>query len=272
MKIKRLGHLFNHSMKKDNNRKSKKLRISYVRAEFYKHLKFLLFGVIPILIVWEQEGPAKLIGFAGFLFSIYHLVIIIYMSQFIVDDFFPPKTVFESKSKLCDKIIYALVMILFFVTLIFLIFEIKIMENTINSMTMFWQSALIGIGIATLITVLLKYFFPSVYYESSRRFTVHSGLFLSLFFLTPASASYINYKQAEVRTKCAEYEIVEKSKGPKKKNSWLFIKLNATTIERFNVGRTFFDKVKEGEKIQMCTREGKFGYDVVVEFKTLNEW
>ncbi|MDP2160898.1 MAG: hypothetical protein Q8K02_10475, partial [Flavobacterium sp.] len=120
--------------------------------------------------------------------------------------------------------------------------------------------------------IILKLTKPSVYYESSGRYSVHFGLFIGFFLFTPAMTSFINHNYAENKENCKAYEIVRKSTGGKRnKSSWLFLKLAKNSEERFDVSRTFYDKVNEGEQVQLCTRKGNLGYDFVEEFKTINE-
>jgi hypothetical protein len=253
--------------------KSRQTKISEVRKEFYKRLLYIFLGIIPILLLFENNGPERYIGLAGFLFSMYQFIITIIMSQQILDDFFPPKTTFELKTKPFDKFIYYFAMTLFFCGIVFLIFEIHIIDNTVNGATFFWQSALIGFALASIITIILKLTKPSVYYESNRRYSVHFGFFVGFFLLTPAMSSFVNHNFAEITENCKTYEIVRKSTGGRRnKSSWLFLKLDKNSEERFVVSQTFYNNVSEGEQIKICTRKGKLGYDFVEEFKTINEW
>lgn len=110
------------------------------------------------------------------------------MAQLIIDDFYPPKHLSEAKTKPFDKVIYYISVGLFFIGLLFNIFEIQYLDNTIHGMNMFWKAASLGILLAVCITILLKRKYPSIYYESSRRIGVHFGLFL-------ASSYYFRLRQ-----------------------------------------------------------------------------
>ena len=189
-------------------KKSFKPKESEIRKEFYKRLLYIFLGIIPIILVWEQKGLEKFIGLVGFLFSMYQLIMTIVMSQQIVDDFFPPKTAFEFRTEPMDKFIYYFAMTIFFSGAFLINFEIGVIERTINGTSFFWYSALIGVAIATLITIILKLIKPSVYYESDRRSSVHWGLFFGFFLLLPTIASFINHNYAEINENCARYEIV----------------------------------------------------------------
>jgi hypothetical protein len=201
----------------------------------------------------------------------YQLIMIIAKSQLIIDDFIPPKTYGETKTKPFDNFVYRFATGFFFVGLVFEIFEIRRMDNTIGGTKFFWTYALIGILIAVVVTTLLKLKSPSVYFESSRRFTVHFGLFLGFFLFVPATASFINHYFRNSIIDCKAYKIVRKSTGGKRqKSSWLFLQINGHE-ERFDVTRDFWNSTTEGGLIVLCTQKGKLGYDLVEEFKTIDE-
>jgi len=189
-----------------------------------------------------------------------------------VDDFFPPKTSFEKTTKPINKFISYFATTLFFSGLVFFICEIRVIENTISDASFFWKSAFVGIAIATVLTIILKLTNSSVYDESTRRYSVHFGVFTGFFLLTPAIASYINHTYSEKIEHCKAYEIVSKSTAGKRNGaSWLFLKLDNNSEQRFQVIREFYDKVRVGEQVQLCTKKGKFGYYFVEEFKSIDK-
>jgi hypothetical protein len=178
------------------------------------------------------------------------------------------ETYSESKTKPFDNFVSRFATGLFFVGLVFEIFEIRRMANTVGGTYFFWTYALTGILIAAVVTVILKFKSPSIYFESSRRFTVHFGLFLGFFLIVPAAASFINHYYSDSRIDCNEYKIVRKSTGGKRqKYSWLFLQINRHE-ERFDVTRNLWNSIDEGGLVTLCTKKGKLGYDFVEEFKT----
>jgi hypothetical protein len=139
-------------------------------------------------------------------------------------------------------------------------------------MVLFWKSAFVGILAALLLTAIIKFTTPSVYYMSSRRYLVHVGLFLGFFVFTPSLASFINHHFSDNRIKCLTYPLVNKDVGGKRSGSfWIFLKLDENSEERFNVSQRFYDKVSEGDQVNLCTKKGKLGYDFVETFKTIDE-
>ncbi len=224
-----------------------------------------------MVFVWGEKGLERFIGLAGFIFGMYQLLMIIAMSQLIIDDFFPPKTYHESKTKPIDNFVYRFATGFFFVGLVFEIFEIRRMDNTIGGTKFFWTYALVGILIAAVVTAILKLKSPSVYFESNRRLTVHFGLFLGFFLVVPATASFINHYFSDNKIDCKEYKIVRKSIGGKRnESSWLFLQINEHE-ERFDVSRNFWNSVNEEGLVVLCTQKGQLGYDFVEEFKTVGE-
>ena len=133
-----------------------------IRKQFLKRLAFVVIGIIPIILVWEEKGSARFIGIAGFVFSMYHLLMIVASSQIIIDDFFPPKMKSEVKAQPLDNFVYRFAMVFFFAGLIFELFEIRRMDNTIGGITFFWTYALIGVLIAGVLTAVLKLKQPSL--------------------------------------------------------------------------------------------------------------
>lgn len=190
----------------------------------------------------------------------------------IVDDFFPPKIEFEKKVKPFDKFIFYFSNYFFGASLIFMLFEIRKIDNTILGTQLFWKSGFIGILIALIITLIIKRTNPSVYHLSSRRYVVYFGLFIGFFLFTIAFSSFINHFFCDKTISCKDYEIKRKSKGGKKdQESWLFLKIENNIEERFDVTESIYDLTNEGGEIQLCTKKGKLGYEFVTEFKVMNK-
>lgn len=246
---------------------------SDIRKDFYKRLLYLGAGLIPIIIFLNAKGAGRYIAGAGFLFAMYQLIIIIGLSQLIVDDFFPPGSPYETIASPFNKFMYYFSTGFFFTGLVFLVFEIRKIDNMLNGIKLFWISGLLGIIAAVVVTSILKLRAPSVYYESKRRYTVHFGLFAGCFLLFPAAASFINRNFADGNTICKNYLIQRKSTGGKRnQSSWLFLKLENGSEERFDVSRDFYNQVKEGGEATLCTKKGKLGFEFVTNFKTAENW
>lgn len=241
--------------------------ISKTRKDFYKRLLYIGLCVIPIVLFADAKGTYRLVPLPFFLAALYHLIMIITSSPMIVDDFFPPRVEVELTVMPFDKFVYRFSSVLFFVGLVALVFEIRKFDNTINGTRLFWTSGLVGIGLAIAVTVILKLTHPSVYYESKRRFVVHSGLFIGLFLTTTALMGFINHHFADPTPYCEKYKIEHKSiSGSRHTEYFFFIAVKDQHEERFSVGKQIYNRFSEGEEIELCMLRGKLGFDIVREF------
>lgn len=256
---------------KKNKNLTQKNETSEIRKDFYKRLVFILLCVIPIYFFANEKGTFRLVPLPFFLIGMYQLILLVQSSQFIIDDFFPPKIANEKIVKPFDKLIYYLALTLFGVSLVFLIFEINKIDNTINGIKLFWQSFIIGICLAIIITLILKSTNPSVYYESKRRYTVYFGLFIGLSLLLPASGSFINHYFAEKNKKCKSYKILRKgnSNGRRSTEYFIYLSVENENEERFSIRKSLYDELKENEKIELCLIKGKLGFEYVTDFNKI---
>ena len=186
---------------------------SEIRKEFYKRLLYIGVCIIPIIIFANNKDEFRLVPLPFFLFGMYHLLQIIALSQLIIDDFFPPKIAYERKTKPFDKFVYYFSNTLFFVGLLSLIFEIRKFDNTINGTKLFWTAGSVGITIAIILTIILKTKFPSVYVDSTRRYTVHFGLFIGFFLFTTALTGFVNHNFSDGIKAYKNYKILRKGKS-----------------------------------------------------------
>lgn len=257
---------------KNKNNSIKPKHTPEIRKFFYKRLLYIGICIIPIIIFADDKGTFRLVPLPFFLFGMYQLIQIIGLSQLIVDDFFPPKTLYEKTTKPFDKFIYYFSFILFFIGLISLIFEIRNFDNTINGTKLFWTAGLIGIAIAIIVTIILKLTRPSVYYESKRRYTVHFGFFVGLFLLSTSLTSFVNHHFADNIKICKKYIIERKSTSSGRRTEYfLYLKIDNNNEERFSVGKTRYENYEEGEEIELCMVKGKFGFNYVKEFNKVNK-
>jgi|SRR6218665_987066 len=254
--------------KKRNVTASEKREASVIRKNFYKRLLYIGLCIIPIALFADNKGTFRLVPLPFFLFGMYQLIQLVGLSQLIIDDFFPPKTIYEKSAKPFDNFIYYFSNTLFFVGLLSLIFEIRNFDNTINGSKLFWTAGFVGIGLAAILTLILKLTKPTVYYESKRRYTVHFGLFIGLFLLSAAMAGFVNHYYADPATFCRNYTIERKSTSSGRSTEYFFfLKMENDTEERFSVGSTKYANFEEGEAIELCMLKGKLGFDYVMEFK-----
>jgi hypothetical protein len=268
-----IDHLHTKMSKKKFIKQNNTNHISEIRKDFYKRLFYIGLCVIPVIIFADDKGTFRLVPLPFFLIGMYQLIQIITRSQLIADNFFPPKTLYEKTTKPFDKFVYYFATTFFFTGLICQIFEIRNFDNTINGTKLFWTAGFIGIAIAIVLTGVLKLKFPSVYYESKRRFTVHFGLFLGCFLLVPAVVGFINHHYADNNKICKTYMIKRKGiSGSRSKEYFIHLTLENNKEERFSIGKTRYENFNEGEEIELCMMQGKFGFDYVTEFNKTNQW
>ncbi|MBL7998919.1 MAG: hypothetical protein JNL32_09820 [Candidatus Kapabacteria bacterium] len=168
-----------------------------------------------------------------------------------------------------EKFIYYFSLGLYFLGNILIIFEIDIIDNTVHGTELFWQSAFVGLAIATVITVILKLIKPSVY--ENKASSVHFGFYLGFCLLIPTMASFVNHTYADIDLNYRAYDINSKGTDSRNRNFWLHLKLDDNSEEQFVVKRNLYNKVSGGDQIILCLRKGRLGYYVVEDLKTLNE-
>jgi hypothetical protein len=250
--------------KKHNNRQ---IALGY-RKDFYKRLLYIGLCAIPIALFARDTGTYRLVPLPFFIVAMYNLIVIVQSSQQIIDDFFPPKTFQEKTPRPFNKFMYRFATGWFFAGLVCLIFGILTFDNTLNGISLFWRSGGVGIGIAALVTIVLKRLAPGVYYESNRRYSVHAGLFLGFFMVTASAGGFINHYFAGEEY-CKTYIVKSKSiSGGRHTAHYIKLVINGNE-ERFDVGRERYDAFESGEPIQLCMLKGRLGYDYVTAFNTV---
>ena len=58
--------------------------------------------------------------------------------------------------------------------------------------------------------------------------------------------------------------------GGKNRSSFIFVNIDNLSEERFDISRAFYNKINEGQNINICTIKGKLGFEFVTNFKTIN--
>jgi hypothetical protein len=258
------------SKRKYTATKKKKIEPFGMKKEFYKRLLYIGLCIIPLVLFGDEKGSLRLVPLPFFLIGMYNLLLIISLSQLIIDDFFPPKVLFEKVAKPFDKFIYYFSFALFFISLVFLILEIRKIDNTINGTQLFWRAGFVGIALAILVTIILKITNPSVYFESKRRYVVHFGIFVGLFLLTSATANFINHFYAKTDEFCKNYTILEKgTSGSRSKAHFIRIITENNIEERFSIQKALYNELTEGSEIEICMIKGKLGYEYATKFNKL---
>jgi len=191
-------------------------------------------------------------------------------SKDVVDEFFPPKIESDVSPTKLEKFIYRSSVGLFFVSLFAQLIEITNYDNTIYGTKLYWYSGIAGILLAIFITVLLKILYPSVYYESNRRYGVYFGLFLGLFLITSAVAGFINHAYSDSELVCKQYIIEKKGESHRKTSQYyIYLKIDNNSDERFTLTQSLHESIEVGEKIELCMFKGKLGFYYIRKFNKL---
>lgn len=243
--------------------------MTVIRKIFFKRLVYIGLGILPIFVFNNNKGPERFIALAGFLFGMFNFLRIITNLQQIVDDFFPLKTYEQKSATSFDKVIHYFSMTVFFCGLISEIFVITKIDNTIDGLRLFWISALTGLGLAVIITLLLKFYKPSVYNESNRRLSIIMGLYIGLFLLFPSLAFYVNETASKNDIMNEKYIVIMKgSSSTKNKEYYLYLDIKGDK-QRVTVSKDFWLNVEEGKELLLNTKRGLLGYRYIIDFKSI---
>jgi hypothetical protein len=237
------------------------------KIEIRNHLIQILIGIVIIIPFFNEKSWLRFIALGGFLLIMYNVIWFVRNSEEILFHIFPSKTFREKKPKLKDKIWSHISMTLFFSGLIFLIFQMGNIENTIEESS-FWKTfGLLGFGFSMLSLLVLYIFQPSVFSESGRRYSVVFGFLLGFTSLIISTFSFFNKEYAETEITKSIYTIDRKSTGGKNNNThWIFIKINDSK-KRFEIKPKLWNKLNTGDEIFIKTQSGYFEYDFVTEIK-----
>src|SRR4051812_30843765 len=194
---------------------------SEIKTAFYKELLYIFLGTLLFFILINQKGSLRLVSGAGFLFALYHLILIIRASPEIIDKFFPSKYTSEKVTKSYDRFMYYASPTFFFLSLIFLVTEMRGIDNTLSGINLFWKAGSVGLLMAIILTGIIKKSRPSVYFQSKRRFAVNFGLFIGFFLFGAASANFINHTFYGKIETCSDYRVIRKSINVRTKSHYL---------------------------------------------------
>lgn len=240
-----------------------------IRKEALKRLIFIALGMIPIFLIGNEKGPVRFVAAAGILFSLYNLIFLLHFSKFLFEDLFPIKPDIEKKTTLFDRIISGAISILVFLGLALQVFEIKTMDNTLQGVELFWSYGFLGILLAIVILFLLHWFSPSLFSVSKRRYWVFLGLFLGLFLVMPAAASFVNHFFSDKEVESISYKVEHKgSSSGKRKEFFIFCHINGD-IQRFTVSKSLWDQIKEDQEVEFLQQKGFLDYMIIRDIRVV---
>ena len=233
------------------------------KGELLLHGVQIVFGLLLIAPFFNETSWLRFVALAGFILVIINLIWFVRNSEEILYDIFPTKHKREKKPEFRDQIWQHISVVLFGGGLIFLVFQMKSIENIIEE-SKFWKTfALIGFVIGIVSLFLLRLYRWSVFRESRRRYAVIVNFVLGSMCATTAIASYVNSAYAKLDVVKSEYIVNEKSSGgTRMKAYWIFIDID-NSIRRFELKRYLWDQVEEGDTVLLEVRTGFLDYDYV---------
>lgn len=190
------------------------------------------------------------------------------LRQLCIDVFLPAEIHYDKSIAFADKLAYYGAHVLFLSGIIFLLFEVTIIDNTIHGMNLMWKASLIGILIAAVLILILKKNRPTILDEPKLRTNLVGATAIGCISLSVFTASFINHHYADANQNCREYSIEQKAQNTRKAHLYLlYIKADGSCKERFEVAMDLYNSVKEGGPVVLCTRKGALGFDFVTEFR-----
>ncbi len=225
---------------------------------------FILVSLIPFYLLWEEEGPLRLIVIPFVFIILSSFIFILKSLQDLLCELSPIDSNYvENKILLKDNIIYKFAIFLFPISILFTIFQIDNFQNTFGGFYLFWNYAFLGIIIALILCLLFRLLSNTLFKISSRRTFVFLSLFLSLFHLTPMVASSINMSFA-YKSSCHSFFVISKEVFTRKRNDHFQILLKTRYGEEdFEVSEDEWNNIEVNKKINVQLIEGFLGYTIL---------
>jgi hypothetical protein len=242
---------------------------SNIKKSFYKSLLYIALSIIPLYFFSNERGFLRYVCAGFFIFILVELIKIIQLSPNIINAFFPTKVRFEKEVKPFDNFIYKASPYFFFASMVLILCEIRIIDNTIHGTELLFTYGFYGFLAGLIFIYILKLISPTIYFESNRRYAIIFISVLGFSLISAASASFINHTFSEEPIKSNDYLIMRKSLGGRKNNNpLLFLAIEKNSEERIEISKNLYNEVNEGEKATLFTQKGLLGYQVVIDVKS----
>lgn len=235
-----------------------------VKKWLLKRVLFIVIGLVPIIILYDDSSPYRYLALVGFIIIIFNLIKIFGAYQEIIAAFSPEND--NSKIGKYDKFFNLISGVYLIVSLFFLTTEIDSLESTFGGASLFWFFGLIGFVIAILIIQILK--LSHLAYSSNKtKYGIYSCIILGSITISPATAGYLNYNYSQEKSECLTYLINELSISSGEHPKYYVFINNDSDTERFTVTEELYNDLIDENKIEICTSEGLFNYKIAREFK-----
>jgi hypothetical protein len=207
----------------------------------------------------------KAIQIGGVILAGWNVISFFINLQFVIDDVFPVKTFDKKTKKGTDQSIIIFTNLLFFSGALAFIFQCNKIDNTINGLQLYWIAVAAGIVCSALLMLLFKKMSPSFYTDSTRRYTVITGMLLASLMFYPAVASFINIQFAKNQFVTHTYMVTDKSENSRGRQCFMDCQTE-NGDERFAISKKIYNNIIIGNYIDMHLQKGCLGYYFVKEF------
>lgn len=248
------------------------LRIFAYRLKTFLDFVFgltICYSAILLIDFFVQSSlPLKLlalVGFLSFLFGIFKVGVgVVTFTNWVREQLVKPE-LDRTVSKRTYSIFNLLVWIMNTVAMIAMLVELKRIENTLGTMLLVWDGALIGL-ILSAISWLLILVFRRQTFKRSAGWSILFGLPFTLVLLSISGISIANglafvseqEREAVVVRKAVPAHFIHESAN------FVFVSIDGRT-ERLRVPLEAWNGLQPGKKTKLTVRSGYFMYDVVMQ-------
>jgi len=241
--------------------------MSEIRKYVLRRLIYIAVCIITFFIATYIEPIFKLVAVITIMVGCFNIFLLLMSTNELLDSFFPIKKKEKTASTL-DKFLNHFSTGILLLSSIVFIFEIDKIDNTIHEIPFFLKFGFIGLIAGFLLILFLRKLSSTIFDSSERRMNVIGCVLLGGFFLLPPIFSLVNRKYADTRIHCQEYELL--GKGNSTRESEFYVQFDfGRGEERLIIKQSLWEKLEEGQLVEICTRQGYLGYDFVVEIKLM---
>lgn len=238
---------------------------SILEADFKKKLIILAICLVPIVLLVNEKGPLRLVVIPFFLYGMIQLISIVISIPFLLEKYFPTKT-YNKQATFFEKTLYYFTGIYLIGSIVFLLSQSKILENTIGESSIFWKYGGIGFGISIVALILLSFVSKTIYNDFNRRVAIWFCIPLGSFVLLPAIISISNTIINPKQLNCSKFQVIQKFTSGRRSSNYKIKLMTDYGEENFKIGESFYSSITDNEIIECCSYTGKLGYKVIVDF------
>ena len=232
-----------------------------LKQDFIKRLAYLLLCAIPIFLLANEKSDLRLVVLPLLFLGGMQVIFIGRFCIKVIEHYFPTKT-YNSQQTIGEKIVYYGSFV-YFIGVFYAIITLGRAKNVIGEWQFFWKYAFIGIGIAIVILLVLRWVVTTTYEDYYRRWTLIFTIPLITMLLTSAIAFQYNSEFTILKYYTSNYKVIEKHTSGRSGKSYS-LKINTSFgEENLKVPKKVYDRAFIGCNLQLVCYPGGLGYDVV---------